>query len=162
MVRIARGSIYVWCSMQQISEFRRIFIEMGLSTRQGVWEKTNPAPVNGQHLWLSSVELCVFARKPKATFNEFCASPVWRGPSQRIDGFPCPKPVWLMEKIIKASTNPGDTVLDPCFGSGTTGHACANTGRNFVGIERDLEYFNLASQRIDAAYNPLGSMERSA
>ena len=54
-----------------------------------------------------------------------------------------------MEYLIKTYTNPGDTVLDNCMGSGTTGVARVNTGRNFIGIEKDEKYFVLAKQRIE-------------
>lgn len=72
----------------------------------------------------------------------------------RIDGaalHPTQKPVALMEYLIRTYTNPGDTVLDNTMGSGTTGVAAVNTGRHFIGIERDPGYFDIASARIDAA-----------
>jgi site-specific DNA-methyltransferase (adenine-specific) len=62
---------------------------------------------------------------------------------------PTQKPVALMEYLIRTYTNPGDTVLDNCMGSGTTGVACVNTGRNFIGIEKDEKYFEIAKQRIE-------------
>ena len=52
-----------------------------------------------------------------------------------------------MERIILLTTKPGDTVLDPFMGVGTTGIACRNTGRNFIGIELDEEYFKIAEER---------------
>lgn len=61
---------------------------------------------------------------------------------------PTQKPVALLEYLIKTYTNEGDTVLDNCMGSGSVGVACLNTNRNFIGIELDLEYYNLAQQRI--------------
>jgi site-specific DNA-methyltransferase (adenine-specific) len=64
---------------------------------------------------------------------------------------PTQKPVALMEYLIRTYTNEGDTVLDNCMGSGTTGVACANTGRRFIGIERDEAYFEIARRRIDGA-----------
>lgn len=64
---------------------------------------------------------------------------------------PTAKPVALMEYLIRTYTNAGDTVLDNTMGSGTTGVACANTGREFVGIERDPEYFAIAEKRIREA-----------
>ena len=64
---------------------------------------------------------------------------------------PTQKPVALMEYLIKTYSNENETVLDNCMGSGTTGVACVNTNRNFIGIERDEEYFNLAKSRIDAS-----------
>ena len=64
---------------------------------------------------------------------------------------PTQKPVALMEYLIRTYTHEGETVLDFTMGSGTTGVACANTGRNFIGIERDEGYFQIASDRIAAA-----------
>jgi site-specific DNA-methyltransferase (adenine-specific) len=60
------------------------------------------------------------------------------------------KPVALMEYLIKTYSNPGDTVLDNCMGSGTTGVSCHNTGRKFIGIEKDAGYFAIAQKRIAA------------
>jgi site-specific DNA-methyltransferase (adenine-specific) len=62
---------------------------------------------------------------------------------------PTQKPVALFEYLIKTYTNEGETVLDNCMGSGTTGVACLNTGREFIGIEKDDKYFTLASERIE-------------
>jgi site-specific DNA-methyltransferase (adenine-specific) len=64
---------------------------------------------------------------------------------------PTQKPVLLMQYLINTYTDLGDTVLDFTMGSGTTGAACVNTGRNFIGIEMDEGYFNIAKQRIDSA-----------
>lgn len=63
---------------------------------------------------------------------------------------PTQKPVALMEYLIRTYTQEGETVLDNCMGSGTTGVACANTGRRFIGIERDDKYFQAAKDRIEA------------
>ena len=62
---------------------------------------------------------------------------------------PTQKPVALMEYLIKTYTNEGETVLDFTMGSGTTGVACKNLNRNFIGIELDLEYFKIAEKRIN-------------
>ena len=64
---------------------------------------------------------------------------------------PTQKPVALMEYLIRTYTNPGETVLDFTMGSGTTGVACVNTGRQFIGIERDEGYFKIAQDRINNA-----------
>ena len=61
---------------------------------------------------------------------------------------PTQKPVELFEYLIKTYTNEGETVLDNCMGSGTTGVACVNTNRNFIGIELDDKYFEIAKERI--------------
>jgi DNA modification methylase len=62
---------------------------------------------------------------------------------------PTQKPVALMEYLIRTYTNEGETVLDNCMGSGTTGVACVNTNRNFIGIELDEGYFKIAQDRIN-------------
>ncbi|MCB0496283.1 MAG: site-specific DNA-methyltransferase [Cyclobacteriaceae bacterium] len=62
---------------------------------------------------------------------------------------PTQKPLLLCEHLIKTYTNEGDTVLDNCMGSGTTGVACKNLNRNFIGIELDPEYFKIADKRIN-------------
>jgi len=64
---------------------------------------------------------------------------------------PTQKPVALMEYLIKTYTNEGDLVLDNCMGSGTTGVACKNLGRDFIGIELDEKYFEIATKRINDA-----------
>jgi site-specific DNA-methyltransferase (adenine-specific) len=69
--------------------------------------------------------------------------------SQSKTVHPTQKPVALMEYLIKTYTNEGETVLDFTMGSGTTGVAAVNTGRHFIGIELDLDYFKIAERRIN-------------
>lgn len=71
--------------------------------------------------------------------------------SQKDKFHPTQKPVALLEYLIKTYTNEGDIVLDNCMGSGSTGVACVNTNRNFIGIELDKDYFNIAKERIENA-----------
>ena len=72
---------------------------------------------------------------------------------QRDGIHPTQKPVALCEYLIKTYTNEGERVLDNCMGSGTTGVACMNTNRNFIGIEHDDKYFQIAKERIESDYN---------
>lgn len=69
---------------------------------------------------------------------------------QRSSLHPTQKPVALMEYLIRTYTNEGNTVLDNCMGSGTTGVACVNTSRDFIGMELDEGYFAIARDRINA------------
>lgn len=69
---------------------------------------------------------------------------------------PTQKPVALLEYLIKTYTNENETVLDNCMGSGSTGVACINTNRNFIGIELDEDYFNIAKDRIENAGKGIG------
>lgn len=73
--------------------------------------------------------------------------------SQAGKQHPTQKPVALMEYLIKTYTNEGDIVLDNCKGSGTTGVACVNTNRNFIGMELDENYFKISAQRIFEVYD---------
>lgn len=71
-------------------------------------------------------------------------------PFGKDGGFhPTQKPVALLEYLIRTYTNEGETVLDNCMGSGSTGVACVNTNRNFIGIELDENYYEIAKKRIE-------------
>lgn len=68
------------------------------------------------------------------------------------NGHPCPKPLGQMRWLVNRASMPGDTILDPFMGSGTTGVACAQMGRSFIGIEIEPKYFDIACRRIEQAY----------
>ncbi len=158
VVRITSGSIYIFCGSVQVSHIRNRLIDHKLSVRHCIWEKTNPSPMNGQHMWLSSIENCVFARKKGAYFDikERCKSAVWREPTEKYKDHPTPKPIKLMERLIQASSRPEDIVLDPCMGSGSVGIAAKRCRRKFVGIEMDTNYYNITQDRIDTAVRGIG------
>ena len=69
---------------------------------------------------------------------------------------PTQKPVALLEWLIKTYTNDGDIVLDNCMGSGSAGVACLNAGRQFIGIELDEKYFQIAKRRISESAKGTG------
>jgi site-specific DNA-methyltransferase (adenine-specific) len=151
VVRVTKNSIYIFCSTEQAGLIRGHLVNLGLTTRHCIWEKPDYPPINGQYFWLSSIENCIFARKKKAPFNEFCKSVVWRETIERsIKNHPTPKPVLLLKRLIEASSNEGDTVFDPCMGSGSTGLACKMTDRNFIGCDVNPEYVENAIQRIES------------
>lgn len=95
--------------------------------------------------------------------KEYKYNPDWVQPSNVLEFntvpnrngklHPTQKPVDLCEWLIRTYSNENDTVLDNCMGSGTTGVACINTNRNFIGIEIDDGYFNIAEQRINEKTN---------
>lgn len=146
--RITKGSIYVFCATEQISEIRKEMINNKLSTRLIIWNKTNPSPMNGQHIWLSSIETCVFEKFPNATFNEHCKGSVLNYPIVRLKLHPTEKPVKLLEYLIQVSSNENDIILDPFAGSGSTGIACLNTNRKYILIEKEKEYYGTIMKRI--------------
>jgi hypothetical protein len=90
-------------------------------------------------------------------WGEWGSRSVWNIPSVRSNSdHPAQFPVQLPERIIKIYSNEGDTILDPFMGSGTTGVACVQTGRNFIGIEIDPTYYEIAHRKIeDAQRQPL-------
>lgn len=73
----------------------------------------------------------------------------WQKFNVEVGLHPTQKPVELLEYLIKTYTNEGETVLDNCMGSGSTGVACVHTKRNFIGIEKDEHYFQVAKERIE-------------
>lgn len=89
-------------------------------------------------------------RRPFSVTADVPYTDVWTFPTvQHYKGkHPCEKPLAMMEHIIRASTKPGAVVLDCFAGSGVTGHACRNLGRDFIGIEKDAEYAAMARLRI--------------
>lgn len=158
LCRATKGSIYIFCGTEQVSEIRKTLRKDGMSTRLCIWEKTNPSPMNGQYIWLSGVECCVYGKRKGATFNEHCKNTVFRHPCGKSKLHPTQKPVDLMRRLVLASSNENDIVLDPFMGSGTTGIACVETGRRFIGIEREAEYYKIAKSRIEEALRNKGGM----
>lgn len=102
-------------------------------------------------------------RKNFCTYNpqgENCNVLFYNVPSPKERYHPTQKPVDLLEHLILSYSNEGETVLDNCMGSGSTGVACVNTGRNFIGIELDQGYFEIAQKRIEEAEKRLNRVER--
>lgn len=118
-----------------------------------VWDKRSFALGNG---FRNQHELALVASKgipvvyDRSTGNVLSVKRLGRS-----EIHPTEKPVDLIVPILKVSTPIGGIVLDPFMGSGTTGVACVQEGRNFIGIEREPEYFKVAQRRIDAAQPPL-------
>lgn len=149
------NSYYIWCGTEQVSQIRFDFIKAGCSTRLCIWEKTNPSPMNGEHIFLSAIECCVFAKYPKAYFNALCISPVFRGATEDKQEHPTQKPEWLMGKLIQISCPPSGLILDPFMGSGTTLRAAKNLGRKAIGIEIEEKYCEIAARRMAQMVMPL-------
>ncbi len=138
-------SFYFFCGDEQLSGLLSTFKEYGLSVRTFVWHKTNPTVLNGQYLWLPSQELCAYGKKSKAIFNENCAHAFWEGAPDGNRVHPNQKPVALIEKCIRASSN--RSVLDLFLGSGSTLIACEKTKRECYGMELDPKYCDVILKR---------------
>ncbi len=146
--RVCRGSFYIFCGFTQVSEIDIYFKTHKISDRVIVWEKTNPSPMNAKTIWLSGVELCVYGKKPKATFNSFYRSPVLRYKVARNKRHQTEKNLDLFRELIRISSNKGDIVLDPCIGSGTTAEACKIEERKYIGFEINKQNYDVCCERL--------------
>lgn len=147
-IRVTSGSIYIFCGIEQVSQLKKIFSEKKLTTRLCIWEKTNPSVLNGQYNWVSGIECCIYAKKPKAIFKEYCKNTVWRYSTVRNKQHPTPKPLKLIKYLIEVSSNPGDMVLDPFCGSGTTAIACQELNRKFICSDNSYQYCKITRNRL--------------
>lgn len=99
----------------------------------------------GFNNWIAAVIACGKPKKENSwNFFEFSIR-------DDMPEHPTPKPIEYMVKLVERTTNEGDTILDPFMGSGTTGVACIQTGRKFIGIEIDPTYYEIAKKRIKEA-----------
>ena len=116
-----------------------------------VWNKGTATP---NRWYMKNLEFTGFFYKGRAFFINDCGSTqLHKIPNVLGALHPTEKPPELMSVYIGNSTNRGATILDPFMGSGTTGVACAKLGREFIGIELDGNYFNIACERIQKAYD---------
>lgn len=146
--RVSNGSICIFCGKEQFSSIFSYFSSKKGSTRLIVWEKTNPSPANGEYIYLSGVEMAVWFKKSGCgTFNPFCKNTVFTYSQGKSTYHPTQKNISLFEELILDNTKPGDIVLDPCMGSGTTAIAALNTDRKYIGFELNKDYCELASGR---------------
>ena len=149
----AKSTIIIFCGKEQVSIIHSFFNnkqKKGMGTvRQLIWEKSNPSPMNGQHIYLSGVENAIWFKKRGGTFNAHCKNTVFKYPIGRSKLHPTEKNHLLLQELILDNSNENDLILGPCMGSGSTGVACINTNRNFIGIELDENYFNIAENRIE-------------
>ncbi len=148
------GAAIVWYDLWKISELRCALETAGFRMfRQIVWQKTNPVPLNSKVTYLSnSRETAVYCVKGgKPTFNSSYDNGVYSMPIPRHNGrriHPTQKPLKLFEALIDKHSQPGDLVIDPFVGSGTTAVAALNLGRRFAGCDIDQEYVQAARRRI--------------
>ena len=157
---VAKNSVCIFCGKEQFSQIYKFFSGKKGTVRPIVWQKSNPSPMNGQYIYLSGVELAVWFKKSGAkVFNAHCKNTVFNYPNGNSKIHPTAKNLALFEELIRDNTNEGDIVFDPCMGSGTTGVACKNLNRNFIGIELDKKYFDIAKERIECTTNRLFEVE---
>lgn len=150
------GSLVTFNSWKLISDVNVGGNAVGFETKDLIrFEKSNPMPRNRDRRYISDYEVAIWFVKPKArwTFNR--QDEKYQRPKfvHSIDKglHPTQKSLGLMTDLINIHSNNGDVVLDCFMGSGSTGVACVNTNRKFIGIELDPDYFKIAEQRINNA-----------
>ena len=169
--RVLKPTGTIW-----VSGTLHVYPSVGMALRQNgfrllndiVWEKTNPPPNLGRRTLTHSTEIVLWASKAKKgsrhryVFNyaDMRAEnggkqmqTVWKfgaaGRAEKKHGkHPTQKPIALIDRCLRASTNPGDVVLDPFAGSGSTGVAALELGRSFIGFESVEEYVDVAARRL--------------
>jgi site-specific DNA-methyltransferase (adenine-specific) len=122
-----------------------------------VWDKGNHTAGDLTGSYGNQVELLLFAHVGFPKLRQGRPSNLWRIPRDVASSHPTPKPVELFRRCILNSSDHGDTVLDPFLGSGTSAVAAILTGRRFVGIELNKQYFDLSCERIEKVYREIGS-----
>lgn len=151
------SALYCFSRWDVLGTWKSLFEFFGLSVKNClVWDKESYGMGDLQGSYAPSHEMILFASRGRHLLRGGRTTDVIR--TKRVHGnrvHPTEKPVELMVEIILKSTDEGDTILDPFMGSGTTGVACVQTGRNFIGIEIDPDYFAIAERRIkDAQMQP--------
>lgn len=170
------GSIYVSCTYHNISEVMIVLKQLGFKINNIItWQKTNAMPNMTRRVFTHSTEFVIWAVKGKKWIFNYDdlkkmnpdkqkdgslkqMRDVWQLPlvqgKERIRGkdnramHPTQKPEEMLRRIIFASSNVGDIVLDPFLGSGTTTFVAKKFSRNWIGVEKDKKYFKIAEDRM--------------
>lgn len=147
-------NIYFFCSQKQIIPLLDYFVK-GKQCNYNIisWHKTNPIPACGNK-YLTDTEFILFFReKGVRVYGEFSTKFTYyvtplNQKDKKLWGHPTVKPLHIVQNLIINSSKEGDLVLDPFIGSGTTAVACFNTGRNYIGFEKDSLFCGIAEKRI--------------
>lgn len=160
LIRVMKKiNIYIWCNIAQIPFYIDYFVnKLGCKMEVLVWHKTNAIPLFSNK-YLNDKEYCLYFRKSGhcSPISYDDAKTVYCLPTNVKDKkkweHPTIKPLSIIRKIIRNSSNKGDLVLDCFLGSGTTAVACILESRNYIGIENNLKYFDIANKRINSDDN---------
>lgn len=167
------GTIWISGTHHNIFVVQRCLQELGYKILNVItWQKSDPPPNLSCRYFNFSTELVIWARKHEKKPHKFNyetmkqlnggsqMTDVWRIPAvgmweKTCGKHPTQKPLRLLYRIILASTNEGDTILDPFAGSSTTGIAANLLNRNFIGIEQDSDFIELSKRRRESLHNPI-------
>lgn len=153
------GNIFAFTSYNLLGQWHQAFDPVFDTFQFMVWHKTNPPPKLRRAGFLNSCELIVCVWNKGHTWNftkqsemhNFIESPICMG-RERLKNpvHPTQKPVKILSHLIHLATNPGDVILDPFMGVGSTGVAALQLNRSFIGIEIEPQYFHAAEKRMQA------------
>ena len=150
--RLTKGTIIIFCGNEQYSTIYDYFSTKSAAkegtTRQIIWHKTNPSPMNGQYIYLSATENAVWFKKRGATFNTHCKHNVFEFPTGRSKIHPTEKNHELIKDLILDNSKEGDIIFDPCAGSLAHCLVAKENGRRYVGCELNKEYFDSGIERL--------------
>lgn len=147
--RITKNSLIIFCGREQFSQIYSFFANKKGTVRPIVWQKSNPSPMNGQHIYLSGVEFAVWFKKAGAkTFNAHCKNTVFKYSNGTSKLHPTEKNHGLLKELILDNSNEGDIVFDPCCGSGSHLLVAKENNRKYIGIELDENYYKIAEERL--------------
>jgi len=162
MLRITKGSIfynhrvrYAWHGRNKYRVPSNIYHPMDWLREfpiwaEIVWDRRGTTGHANRRCRMSDERIYQIGRPH--IFNDVGYSTVWQIPPSKNTGHVCSFPLELVQRCLNLASNEGSTVFDPFMGSGTTGVACMNTSRKFIGIEMDADYFEIAKSRINEAY----------
>jgi site-specific DNA-methyltransferase (adenine-specific)/modification methylase len=163
------GNIFAFTSYNLMGNWHSTFDHKFDTFQFMVWHKTNPVPKIYKAGFLNSCELIVCIWNKGHTWNfisqkemhNFIETPICMGRERLKEPVhPTQKPVRVLKHIIKIASNPGDLVLDPFMGVGSTGIAALEMDRRFLGIEIDEKYFNAAEKRLKAVVPNLFDIQK--
>lgn len=153
LLRVTRRWNLCFCSIEEMTKFKDPAWEQEAWVRAGVWDRVNPAPqFTGDRPSQACDGLAIFHSKDiRKRWNGGGKAGIWRCSveiGKKIH--PTQKPLKLMLQLVADFTDPAETIFDPYMGSGTTGVAALQLGRQFIGIEKNPVYFEMAVKRIEA------------
>ena len=155
LVRVMKKvNIYIWCNKNQLKQFINYFEGLGATTDLLTWHKTNPIPTCNNK-YLSDTEYLLYFRKDGVPmYGNYTTKKKYYVSATNVEDkklykHPTIKPLYIIKNLVINSSLENDTVLDCFMGSGTTGVACKELNRNFIGVEIDEEYFKIAEERIN-------------
>lgn len=141
-------AVYCFCSWHNVDFFKKEFEKQFELKNIIVWEKNNKSMGDLKGAYAPKHEFILYGHKGRRLLNGFRFPDILKAKRTVNKYHPTQKPVELLNTLLLNSSNENDIIFDGFMGSGSTGIACMNTNRRFIGIEKDKNYFDIAEKRI--------------